>query len=188
MLWTSDHDILPCQKVLFQNPYQKKKGSSQRSILWEKIAESLNGLSSPSLNVGKRAVCDHVGILINRYKRRIKAEEKASGISPGEPTELDNMLEEIITLEETANVEEHEASCEKRGEMDKDRAKVEAMRLKAMETSETKRTSDDMDGKKDRQNYEVATKHSCTCLKRQKRTVSPNKSSEKSSKSSRERG
>ena len=120
--------------------------------MWEKIAESLNGLSSPSLNVGKRAVCDHVGILINRYKRRIKAEEKASGISPGEPTELDNMLEEIMTLEETAEVEEHQASYEKRGKMDKDRAKAEDMRLEAMETlSETKkRTSDDMDGKNDR--------------------------------------
>ena len=51
----------------------------------------------------KRSVRDHVGILINRIKKKLRAEEKSSGIPLPEPTELENLMEEIMALEETAD-------------------------------------------------------------------------------------
>ena len=101
--------------------------------MWEKVAEALNNCSSPAFNVDKRSVRDHVGILVNRYKKKLRAEEKATGITPDEPTELDNLLEEIIALEETADAELQEITAEKRGKIESDRAKAEDIRMKAME-------------------------------------------------------
>ena len=40
---------------------------------------------------------------------------------PDEPTELDNLLEEIIALEETADAELKEITAEKRGKIESDR-------------------------------------------------------------------
>ena len=101
--------------------------------MWEKVAEALNNCSSPAFNVDKRSVRDHVGILVNRYKKKLRAEEKATGITPDEPTELDNLLEEIIALEETADAELQEITTEKREKIESDRAKAEDIRMKAME-------------------------------------------------------
>ena len=56
---------------------------------------------------------DHVAVLINKYKRKIKAEEKAIGIAPDEPTELDNMLEEISGIEKSSDLEQQENNDKK---------------------------------------------------------------------------
>ena len=40
---------------------------------------------------------------------------------PDEPTELDNLLEEIIVFEETAYAELKEITAEKRGKIERDR-------------------------------------------------------------------
>ena len=52
--------------------------------------------------VGKRAVRDHIEVLINKYKKKMRAEENASGIAVDESSELNSMLKEIVELEETA--------------------------------------------------------------------------------------
>ena len=64
--------------------------------MWEKIAEVLNECTVHKFRVDKRSVRDHVGILVNKHKRKVRAEEKASGIAPDEPTELDNLLELLL--------------------------------------------------------------------------------------------
>ena len=70
--------------------------------------------------------------MVNKYKKK-RAEERASGISPEEPSELDELIQQIIALEESAPTD----TCSK----DKaDKAKAEDVRMKAMERlSQTKK-------------------------------------------------
>ena len=62
----------------------------------------------------------------------MRAEEKATGIVPDEPTEL-NLLEQIIALDESAELEQLETGREKSRKIESDRAKAKDIRLKAME-------------------------------------------------------
>ena len=150
MYWTSDHDVLLCREVVSENPYKTRKGSSQRSEMWDKIANTLNSCTKPVFAVDKRSVRDHVGILINRIKKNSSAEERSSGITPPEPTELEILLEEIVALEETADAEMKEDDESVKGKAENDKAKATDMRLKAVEkVSETmKRHSDENDQEK----------------------------------------
>ena len=40
MFWSNDHML--CREVVKLNPFTAKKGSTQRSRMWEKIADVLN--------------------------------------------------------------------------------------------------------------------------------------------------
>ena len=77
----------------------------------------------------------------------MRAEEKATGIVPDEPTELENLLEQIIALEESAEAEQQETCQEKNRKIESDRAKAEDIRLKAMKKLKDtqKRQSDGME-------------------------------------------
>ncbi|XP_068735661.1 trichohyalin-like [Montipora capricornis] len=145
--WTKDHDLILCREVLNLNPFTTKKGSTQRSTIWDKVATTLNNCSGLAFNVDKRSVRDHVGILQNRHKKKLRAEEKARGIVPDEPTELENLLEQIIALEQSAEAEQQETVREKSRKIESDRAKAEDIRLKAMEKLNDiqKRQSDGME-------------------------------------------
>ncbi len=118
MSWTPEKDLILCREIIFQNPYNEKKKSIQRSVIWDSIADKLNDIDTPRFNVDKRSVRDHIGILIKRQKRKLAAEEKASGINP-EPTELDDALEEIITLDEASEIELLEFNYEKKRRLSK---------------------------------------------------------------------
>ena len=125
MYWTEQHNIILCREVVFENPYLYKKGSPQRSETWKKIVDVLNKCASPQFNVDHRAIRDHINVLVNKYKKKIRAEERASGISPDEPSELDELIQQIIALEESAPTD----TCSK----DKaDKAKAEDVRMKAI--------------------------------------------------------
>ena len=87
MFWTYDHEAILCREVVNVNPFTTKKGSTQRSSMWEKIADTLNKCSVPKFRVDKRSVRDHVGILVYKHKKKL---QKATGITPNEPTELEN--------------------------------------------------------------------------------------------------
>ena len=90
MYWTEQHNIILCREVVFQNPYVYKKGTPQRSETWKKIVDVLNKCDSPQFNIDHRAIRDHINVLVNNYKKKIRAEERA--ISPDEPSELDDKL------------------------------------------------------------------------------------------------
>ena len=77
----------------------------------------------------------------------MRAEEKATGIVPDEPMELENLLEQIIALEESAEAEQQETCQEKNRKIESDRAKAEDIRLKAMKKLKDtqKRQSDGME-------------------------------------------
>ena len=42
-----------------------------------------------------------MGILVYKHKKKLQAEEKATGVTPDEPTELENLLDTIQALEES---------------------------------------------------------------------------------------
>ncbi|CAH3173645.1 unnamed protein product [Porites lobata] len=102
MFWTHDHEAILCREVVNVNPYTTKKGSTQRSRMWEKTADNLNKFTVPKFRVDKRSVRDHVGILVYKHKKKLLEEEKATGITPDEPTELENLLDMIIALGKVA--------------------------------------------------------------------------------------
>ena len=78
MYWTNEHDVLLCREVVSENPYKTRKGSSQRNEMWDKIANTLNSCTKPVFAVDKGPVRDHVGILINRIKKRAQASRRPS--------------------------------------------------------------------------------------------------------------
>ena len=155
MFWSHDHEAILCREVVNVNPYTTKKGSTKRSSMWEKIADTLNKCAVPKFRVDKRSVRDHVGNLVYKHKKKLQAEEKATGITPDEPTELENLLDTIIALEESGEAELQETQGTSSKKLQYDRAKAEDVRLKAMEKlSETKKrdsSADECDDKPKRQ-------------------------------------
>jgi hypothetical protein len=71
-------------------------------------------------------------MLIEKFKRKMKMEESASGISP-ELTEMDVLLEEIIGRIEVATEASHGEEEIAKNKIEKDKKEAEDIRLKAME-------------------------------------------------------
>ena len=80
----------------------------------------MNSVDEPRFSVEKRSVGDHIAILIRRFKTKEAAEAKESGTTP-ERTELDNALEQIIAMEESAEMEQQENGDDKREKIERDR-------------------------------------------------------------------
>ena len=98
MEWSEAHDILLCREIRFKEPYQHRKGSSDRGKVWSEIAESLNGSAEPTFKVTQRSVRERYNLLQAKYKKKMAAEESSTGTSPV-PTEVDILLEEITEKE-----------------------------------------------------------------------------------------
>ena len=130
MFWSNEHDVFLCREVVNLHPFTSKKGSTQRSGMWEKIAQTLNECTALRFSVDKRSVRDHIRILVKKDKRKVRAKEKTSGIAPGEPSELENRLDTIIALEESSEAESPELRVEKNEKCENDRAKAEVARLR----------------------------------------------------------
>ena len=106
MNWTEEHDSVFCREIIFVNPFSAKKKSVQRSALWQKVADTLNSITDPVFYVDKRSVRDHIGVLVQRFKRKEAKELKESGTNPTK-TEVDVAIEQIIAMEESAD-EQHD--------------------------------------------------------------------------------
>ena len=146
MNWTQHHDVLLCREVLLLNPFQVRKGSAERGNLWKVVAENLNAIPCPKFNVDQRGVREHLGLLEKRYKRKMREEEKSSGISP-EPTELDIAIDNILQMVEVSQLEQENEVQNKRDKMESDRLKAENIRKTAMEKAgETQRRTAEEDG------------------------------------------
>eukprot|EP00795_Rhopilema_esculentum_P003577 gene3577-biopygen31 len=95
MTWTKQHDVLICREVLVVQPFQFRHGTHDRGQCWERIAKNLNLVEHPHFIVDQRLVRDRFTKLEKDFKRKKASEERASGISPEEPDELDQALEDI---------------------------------------------------------------------------------------------
>ena len=133
MIWTEEHNIMLCREMLVVEPYQYKIGSRERGNCWDMIATNLNGIGEPRFIVDKRAVRDHFLKLLRDFKRKMAAEERASGINP-EASELDEALETIIGRMEGAEEEIARNDESKSKEVERERAAAENVRKRAMES------------------------------------------------------
>ena len=100
-----------------------------KQYVGKKIADTLNKCTVPKLRVDKRSVRDDVGILDYKHKKKLLAEEKATGITPDEPTELENLLDTIIALEESGEAELQETQGTARKKRQHNQAKAEDVML-----------------------------------------------------------
>ena len=88
-MWTKDHDVLLIREILVFRPFAFKFGSRERGQAWDKIAETLNTVQQVRFSVDQRGVRERYAKLEKAYKKRMRKEHQASGISP-ELAELDN--------------------------------------------------------------------------------------------------
>jgi hypothetical protein len=101
MEWTKVHDLCLCEEILVLEPYKAKKGTVSRGQIWDKIASNLNSLQLPRFKVTKRAVRERYTLLSDKFKAKMREEEKASGIET-EMSEVGKALEEISEKEAAA--------------------------------------------------------------------------------------
>ena len=87
-----------CREMLVIQPFRFKHGTRDRGRSWEKIAQNLNDIAHLNFIVDMRGVRDHFGKVEKNFKKKRAREERASGICPDEPDELDQALEEIVQL------------------------------------------------------------------------------------------
>lgn len=102
---------------------------------------SLNSVSVPQFSVTLRSVRDRVNlVLIKKHKKKVAEENKASGITPDEPSEFELGLDEICEKAEAANRDHQVISEEKKANLEKEKKQVEDIRAKALEkVGETKK-------------------------------------------------
>ena len=129
MQWKPEHDVIFLREVLASDLHSTRKGSTERGKIWSQIVERLNEASSCKFTIGPKSLADRLKLLMQKYKQKMRIEERASGIDT-EMTETDVMLEEICEKEEVA--EQTDESEKKKAKAEKETA--EKMRLKAMET------------------------------------------------------
>ena len=151
MYWTKDHNLLLIREVLAVDSYSQPKGSRERAKLWEEIAMSLNLVSAPQFSVTVRSVRDRVNlVLIKKHKKKVAEENKASGITPDEPSEFELGMDEICEKAEAAERDQQVISEERKANLEKEKKQAEDMQAKALEkVGETKKrvaVSDDGSG------------------------------------------
>ena len=109
---------------------KQKYGSQERGKVWEKIAESLNGLNTVcelNFKVTQRSAWDRHKLLVDNFKKLEREEAAASGISP-EETESDNALADIIERFEEADEMHKKQTNEKKSKNEADTRKAAEMR------------------------------------------------------------
>lgn len=133
MQWTDEHDQVFVREILCFEPWKFRHNSLERGQIWTNVAESLCLLEIPKFRVTQRSVRDRFSLLTKKYKKKIAAEEKASGISPNE-TELDIAMGDILERFSEADAEHEKANNEKKKKVEEDSGKAEEMRKRSLET------------------------------------------------------
>ena len=93
-----EKQLSQCPALLRDSGYWATLGkppTTQRRELWKNIADQLYRLSEHIFTVTQRAVRVRFKLLSERFKKKMAAEEGASGINP-EGSELDVLVEEIL--------------------------------------------------------------------------------------------
>ena len=132
MVWSAQHDVMLCREILLAQPFQHKFGSRERGHAWDEVADRLSKISEPKFLVDQRAVRERYSKLEKGFKRKMAMEERASGISP-QMTEVDQAIETIIGLAESAKEELAKAEGEKNQVKEKEKETAEGVRKRAME-------------------------------------------------------
>ena len=122
------------REVLASDIWLTKPGSLERGEGWKKLSEVLNRVERPKFDVSPRSVREHFQGLYDRRKAKNREEERASGITPDELSEIEVMIDELIDLFESAAIDQKAADKEKTDKAAADIAKARDMRLQSLET------------------------------------------------------
>ncbi|KAK2552518.1 hypothetical protein P5673_026359 [Acropora cervicornis] len=144
MIWNEEKDELLCREIFAVDVFSgTKRNTVARGAKWEKVAENLNKQQDVFFKVDKRAVRDRYSNLSRELRKKIKNEEKASGIET-EMTNLENALEDLIEREDAAESENRAVDDQKK----QDRENAADMRNRAMESlgqTKKRKESDDIE-------------------------------------------
>ncbi|KAK2564477.1 hypothetical protein P5673_011919 [Acropora cervicornis] len=142
MIWNEEKDELLCREIFAVDVFSGTKRSTvAKGAKWEKVAENLNKQQDVFFKVDKRAVRDRYNNLSRELRKKIKNEEKASGIET-EMTNLENALEDLIEREDAAESENRAVDDQKK----QDKENAADMRNRAMESlgqTKKRKESDD---------------------------------------------
>ena len=89
------------ERFWFCNPFSISLVQGERASVGIKLAKYLNSIENPKFSVDQRDVRERYAKLERKYRRKMADEERASGKSP-DKTELDEAVESIIGLTESA--------------------------------------------------------------------------------------
>jgi hypothetical protein len=129
MKWSEAHDVHFLKEMTYFEPWLHKKGSSERGEAWANLATRLGKCDELKFRVTHRSLRDRYLLLERRYKKKVAEEEKSSGISP-EFTELDQLMEDIVTMFEEAD----QAEVEKKKKVEKEAAEIQEVRRVSLES------------------------------------------------------
>ena len=118
MEWTEPHALLLCHEILHDEPYQSKKGSTERGEAWTQIDQ--------------RGVRESMERLKTNYKAKMKEEESASEITVEEISELYALICLIIKQERMAE-EARQANVNWKKMLTRQQRRCEMLRRSVME-------------------------------------------------------
>ena len=133
MKWSEMHDLYLCRVILFIKPYQFKPGSTYSGNAWTSIANDLCAVEEISFTVNQKSVRDRHRLLLDKHKKKIRAQESESGSTTDE-TELDQLLQNILEETEEALGSYDKETKEKQDKELLDRKNAEEVRQKALES------------------------------------------------------
>ena len=144
MKWTEEHELLMLRELMLLQPWLHKKGTSERGDDWEKLAVSLNAIPYPQFRVTQRSVRDHYSTMEKRRRKKVREEDRASGIAPEEDKELDQLLDETVELFD----ESDKITDQTKKKQEEEAKKAEEMRKRSLETfkDSAKRNADEQQG------------------------------------------
>lgn len=130
--WTEERDRLFLREVLVVEPYLYKPGTKETGLKWSEVAEKINRYAHFSSKPrDQRSVRERFSKLLSDHKRKINAEEAATGTAPDPPTETEQILEDIIERMKTTPIP---ASAKDGKKEEKKRQDALNTRDKAMKT------------------------------------------------------
>ena len=133
IVWTDKHNETFVGEMYLHEPWKYKKGSKKRGNVWDMISESLNSYNHSKFSVCLKSVRDHYNHLEKEQKRKIREEEKASGIAP-EYSAFDDSMEDIIERFKARDEEDQRQIADNKKQGDADAAVTADMRKASMET------------------------------------------------------
>ena len=133
MEWTEHHDSYLIREILTVEPFNFKPSTVKKGQAWSQIADILNSVENLKFRVNQRAVRERYALLEKAFLRKLREEEKATGISPDDLTDNEKGIEEIVGKSKEAALKFEESVSTKQRE---EAAKVEGkeIRQKCLET------------------------------------------------------
>ena len=144
------HDEMLCREIIGVDVFSgTKKGTVKRSAKWAEVVDNLENVKELHFKVDNRAVRDRYNLLSSNLRRKLKREQKESGIVV-DMSEVEKALESLIEKEDAAEELRQEGKLKKVAN-EAERMNAEDIRKKAMESlGETQKRKNAESGMKPR--------------------------------------